>query len=100
MKVTVDARAPGAVGGDLLAVPIALEEVRRSRLAPRLAAIDRSAGGAIAAVVASGDFTGKAGQQALLYPDRRRKHKRLWLWGLGETRSIDAEALRTASGNA
>ncbi|TMA35953.1 MAG: leucyl aminopeptidase [Deltaproteobacteria bacterium] len=100
MKVTVDARAPSAAVVDLLAVPIASDEVRRSRLAPRLAAIDRSLGGAIAAAVQSGDFKGKTGQQVLAYPDRRRKAKRVLLWGMGEAKAIDAEALRAASGAA
>ena len=98
MKITVDARAPGAAQVDLLAVPIASDEVRRSRLAPRLAAIDRSLGGAIAGAVASGDFTGKPAQQLILYPDRRRKARRVLLWGMGEAKSIDAEALRAAAG--
>jgi leucyl aminopeptidase len=100
MKVTVDARAPSASQVDLLALPIASDEVRRSRLAPRLAAIDRSLGGVIAAAVGSGDFKGKAGQQVLAYPDRRRKAKRVLLWGMGDAKAIDAEALRTAAGTA
>jgi leucyl aminopeptidase len=100
MKVTVDARAPGAAQVDLLALPIASDEVRRSRLAARLTAIDRSLGGAIAAAVASGDFTGKAGQQVLAYPDRRRKAKRVLLWGMGDGAKIDADALRSAAGTA
>ena len=100
MKITVDARAPGAAQVDLLAVPIASDEVRKSRLAPRLAAIDRSLGGAIAGAIASGDFTGKAAQQLILYPDRRRKARRVLLSGLGEAKSIDAEALRAAAGTA
>ncbi|MGH7337581.1 MAG: M17 family peptidase N-terminal domain-containing protein [Myxococcota bacterium] len=100
MKVTVDARAPSASQVDLLALPIASDEVRRSRLAPRLAAIDRSLGAVIAAAVGSGDFTGKAGQQVLAYPDRRRKAKRILLLGIGETKAIDAEALRAAAGTA
>ena len=100
MKVTVDARAPGASQVDLLALPIASDEVRRSRLAPRLSALDRSLGGVIAAAVGSGDFTGKPGQQVLAYPDRRRKAKRVLLWGMGETKAIDAEALRGAAGTA
>jgi leucyl aminopeptidase len=100
MKITVDARAPSALSVDLLAVPIASDEVRRGRLAPRLAAIDRALGGAIAGAVASGDFTGKPSQQLLVYPDRRRKARRVLLWGMGEAKSIDAEALRVASGTA
>src|SRR5688572_10554388 len=100
MKITVDARAPGAAQVDLLALPIASDEVRRSRLAPRLTALDRSLGGEIAAAVGSGDFKGKPGQQVLAYPDRRRKAKRVLLWGMGETKAIDPEALRTAAGTA
>ncbi len=100
IKVTVDSRNPGEAQVDLLAVPIATEEVRRNRLAARIAAIDRAVGGAIAAVVASGDFTGKAGQASLVYPDRRRKTKRLLLLGLGDSRGVDGEALRSAAANA
>src|SRR5882672_6864757 len=100
MKVTVDTRAPGTAQVDLLALPIASDEVRRSRLSPRLAAIDRALGGVIAAAVGSGDFTGKAGQQVLAYPDRRRKAKRVLVWGMGEGKAIDAEALRAAAGTA
>jgi leucyl aminopeptidase len=100
MKITVDARAPSAAQVDLLAVPIASDEVRRSRLAPRLAAIDRSLGGAIAGAVASGDFTGKPAQQLVVYPDRRRKARRVLLLGMGEGKSIDAEALRAGAGTA
>jgi len=100
MKVTVDSREPGASQLDLLAVPVATEEVRRGRLAARIAAIDRAAGGAIAAVVAAGDFAGKPGQQALAYPDRRRKMRRVLLIGVGEKEKVDAEALRVAAGTA
>src|SRR5437762_848073 len=52
MKITVDARAPGASQVDLLAVPIASDEVRRSRLAPRLTAVDRSLGDEVSRVAA------------------------------------------------
>jgi leucyl aminopeptidase len=100
MKITVDSRAAGAAQVDLLAVPIASTELRRSRLAPRLVAIDRATGGAITSAVSAGDFTGKPGQQALVYPDRRRRAKRVLLWGMGEPKAIDAEALRSASGGA
>jgi leucyl aminopeptidase len=100
MKITVDARAPGAAQVDLLAVPIASDEVRRSRLATRVAAIDRSLGGVIASAVASGDFAGKAAQQLLVYPDRRRRVRRVLLLGMGEAKSIDVEALRSAAGTA
>src|SRR5262245_20283366 len=101
MKVTVvESRAGSGSPVDLLALPIASDEVRRSRLAPRLAALDRSLGGVIATAVGSGDFAGKAGQQVLAYPDRRRKAKRVLLWGMGETKAVDAEALRVAAGTA
>ena len=100
MKVTVDSRAPGEANVDLIAVPIANEEARRSRLAPRIGAIDRAFGGAIKNLVAMGDFTGKAGQVALLYPNRQRKAKRLLLVGVGDAKNVDAETLRKAAGHA
>src|SRR5262245_27793333 len=100
MKVTVDSRAAGAAQVDLLAVPIASTELRRSRLATRLVALDRATGGAISTAVAAGDFTGKAGQQTLVYPDRRRRTRRVLLWGMGDPKAIDADALRAAMGGA
>ncbi|MEM7413360.1 MAG: leucyl aminopeptidase [Myxococcota bacterium] len=100
MKVTVDSRAPGEASVDLLAVPIATEEARRARLAPRVNSIDRALGGAIKGLVGLGDFTGKAGQVALVYPNRQRKAKRLLLIGLGDGKKVDAEALRRAAGHA
>ncbi len=100
MKVTVDSRAPGSAQADLLAVPVAADEVKRTRLAARIAAIDRAVGGGIATAVATGDFNGKAGQQVLVYPDRKRKMKRVLLIGLGDAKSIDDEKLRTLAGTA
>jgi len=100
MKVTVDSRTPNDANVDLLALPLAAEEARKSRLAGRVAAIDRAAGGAVRAVIRSGDFAGKAGQQLLLYPGGRLKAKRLLLLGLGDAAKVDADALRAAAGRA
>ena len=100
MKISVDTRAPGEAQADLLALPIAEEELRRGRLATRLGPIDRALGGALKRVVASGDFSGKAGQQALVYPDRQRRAKRLLLLGVGPGKDLDAEGLRSAAARA
>ena len=100
MKISVDTRAPGEAQADLLAVPVAEEEVRRSRLATRLGPIDRALGGALKRVVAAGDFSGKSGQQALVYPDKARRAKRVLLLGVGKGEKLDADGLRALAGRA
>ena len=68
MQITVDARNPAEVAADLLVVPVAKLSEPRPRLPARAAALDRRLGGALAAVIASGDFSGKAGESQLVYP--------------------------------
>jgi leucyl aminopeptidase len=99
MKVTVDSRAPAEVTADLLAIPLASWR-KGSRLAPRIAAVDRASRGAISTALASGDFDGKSGQSALLYPGGRLKAKRLLLIGIGEADELDADKLRGLAGTA
>jgi leucyl aminopeptidase len=71
-----------------------------SRLPAGAAALDRRLGGALAAVVGSGDFTGKAGETQLVYPRDTKRTRRVLLLGLGEEAKLDAEALRSAAGSA
>ena len=100
MQVTVDARNPAEVAADLLVVPVPKLSAPRPRLPARAAALDRRLGGPLAAVIASGDFSGKAGESQLVYPRNAGRMRRVLLLGIGEDAKLDAEALRTAAGSA
>jgi leucyl aminopeptidase len=100
MQVTVDARNPAEVAADLLVVPVPKLSAPRPRLPARAAALDRRLGGPLAAVIASGDFSGKAGEAQLVYPRNAGRMRRVLLLGIGEEAKLDAEALRTAAGSA
>ncbi|MGH0029719.1 MAG: leucyl aminopeptidase [Myxococcota bacterium] len=99
MKITVDSRAPVDVAADLLCVPLPTHR-KGKRLPPRIAAVDRAGRGAIAAVLASGDFAGKVGQTTLLYGSGRLKAKRLQLVGLGDAGKLSADDFRKLGGRA
>jgi leucyl aminopeptidase len=100
MQITVDARNPAEVAADLLVVPVAKLSGPRPRLPARAAALDRRLGGTLAAVIASGDFSGKAGESQLVYPRNAGRMRRVLLLGIGEEAKLDAEALRSAAGSA
>ena len=100
MKVTVDTRAPADVAPDLLALALSPADVKKSRLSPRVAAVDRGLGGQIRAALGSGDFGGKAGDVVLVYPSRRPKAKRVVLLGTGDADALDADGLRVLAGRA
>jgi len=100
MQVTVDARNPAEVAADLLVVPVPKLSAPRPRLPTRAAALDRRLGGPLAAVIASGDFSGKAGEAQLVYPRNPGRMRRVLLLGIGEEAKLDAEALRAAAGSA
>src|SRR5262245_12257992 len=99
MRITVEARNPAAVPADLLVVPVA-KLAAPSRLPAGAAALDRGLGGPLAAVIASGDFTGKAGETQLVYPRESGAARRILLLGIGEEAKLDAESLRSAAGSA
>ncbi len=98
MLVTVEAKSPAAVEGDLLAVPLAKLPQGELRLPARVAALDREIGGRIAAVIESGDFRGRSGQTLCLYPPAGIGVRRLLLVGIGDEAKADAEALRCFAG--
>jgi leucyl aminopeptidase len=98
MQVTVDSRSPVAVETDLLVVPLTRIADGEARLASRVAAIDRALGGAVSAVIQSGDFRGKKDQKLVLYPNGRLPARRLLLFGLGDAAKLDAHALRALAG--
>src|SRR5262245_36876034 len=100
MQITVDARSPAEISADLLVVPLSKFADPKPRLPARAAALDRRLGGALALVLASGDFTGKAGESQLVYPRDAGKLRRVLLLGLSEEAKLDADALRGAAGSA
>ncbi|MDW8299418.1 MAG: leucyl aminopeptidase [Anaerolineae bacterium] len=61
------------------------------------AAADAALGGAIADLLSTGDFTGKASQVAVLYPRGALPARRLILVGLGKRESLTLDTLRRAA---
>lgn len=64
------------------------------------AAVDAALNGAVRALVASGDFEGKAGTTALLYTEGRLPAPRVLLVGLGKAEQFDQQAARKAAASA
>ncbi|MCX6031730.1 MAG: leucyl aminopeptidase, partial [Chloroflexi bacterium] len=64
------------------------------------AAVDRALGGAISAVIATGDFTGKSGETLVLYTRGALPAPRVLVVGLGERAKFDLRAARTAAATA
>lgn len=60
-------------------------------------AIDEALGGAVAELIASGDFSGKAQQVAVLYPRGAIPARRVILVGLGAPEAFDADAVCQAA---
>jgi leucyl aminopeptidase len=60
-------------------------------------AVDQALKGAITELVAEGDFSGKTGETAVLYPRGLLPARRVVLVGLGKQASFDLEAVRRAS---
>ena len=69
MHVTIETRSPGDAAVDVLALPLGELDPAHWRLPPRVAALDRAAGGRIAQAVAAGDFKGKRGETLLVWTE-------------------------------
>ena len=67
----------------------------RGPLPPSLEGLDKAAGGAIGRVLASGDFSGKKDETAVLYPPGAAP--RVLLVGLGKPDEVDRNAIRRAA---
>lgn len=63
-------------------------------------AVDKALDGAISAMIAAGDLTGKLGEVRLLYPFQRIPAHRIIVTGLGEQGDLDMYAVREASAQA
>ncbi len=96
MQIAARGGAAERVVADALALGI-FEGTQRPSGAAQ--AVDKAAGGSIRELLKSGDFTGKAGQVAVLYPTSG-KLARILVVGLGSEKSFDAERVRQAAGSA
>ena len=85
------------IPADAIALGI-LEDTRRPTGAAR--AVDAAGGGAIAACLERGDFTGRREQVVVLYPKGRVKTKRIVLVGLGPGKELTLDRVRQAAGRA
>ena len=83
VRIGVRKTAVGEVAADLLAVGLYKDEASPEGL-----------GGAAEPALSGGDFSGKAGQTALLYPGDALAASRLLLVGLGDRSSFTTEKLR------
>jgi len=72
------------------------EEVKR--FAGAFKTIDRILSGDLSHLFEAGDFTGKAGQTAVLYPGEKLRFGKIILLGLGKRSQINIEGVRRAFG--
>lgn len=63
-------------------------------------AVDKALDGAIRALIAGGDFTGKLNSMAVLYPRGQLAPQRVVLVGLGKAADLTLDKIRTASATA
>jgi leucyl aminopeptidase len=63
-------------------------------------AVDGALGGAIQELIAGGDFSGKAGEVAVLYPRQALPARRVLVVGLGKQEDFDLEGVRKAAASA
>ncbi|MGH7725510.1 MAG: leucyl aminopeptidase [Candidatus Eiseniibacteriota bacterium] len=96
MQITIRGASAEGVRADALAVGL-FEGAKRPATAAGV--LDEAASQAIAEVLKTGDFTGKNGQVAVLYPTGGHP-SRLLLIGLGPDRELSAERVRQAAGHA
>ncbi len=100
MQITVETKNALEVRTAMLVIPVLKLEDAQWRPSPRVAAVDRALGGQIAAVIASGDFRGRSGENLLLYPNAEFPAERVQLLGLGEEGQLNAESMRRLAGRA
>ena len=97
MHVTIETQSPIEATVDVLALPLAALDPAHWRLPPRVAAIDRAAGGRIAQALAAGDFKGKRGETLLIHPASTLPAKRLLLIGLGDEATLGSDGWRDSA---
>lgn len=95
VRVSVQAGAIAAFDADAWVV----DHFKGGKLQPSAAAADAAAGGAIARCLAAGDFKGKLGEIAVLYPPNAPT-PRILLVGLGEKAKLTLDGVRRAAAKA
>ncbi len=93
MQVSLVFQAPHLAQADALILSLYEEE----GLHKSPAAADAALGGAIAELLSTGDFTGKAAQVAVLYPRGALPARRLILVGLGKREALSLDGVRRAA---
>lgn len=63
-------------------------------------AVDSALGGAISAMIAAGDISGKLGETAVLYTNGKIKAERVMVVGLGESEKFSIDEIRRAAASA
>ena len=94
MKVEIATGSLGEVKADAVVVGIPADD---KKLPPGLAALDRQAGGRIAAVLAAEKFQGKPGAVTHLHVDNGIAASRVVVVGLGNRKELAAEMVRRAA---
>ncbi len=89
MKVSVSTIAPAELDVDILIVPT--PEDKKGEVGSILGLTGKSSDAAIA------DFSGKLGEVAVLYPEKKFQAPRVCLVGLGDSESVTTESLRRAA---
>lgn len=89
MQFSIKAIAPEHAKSGCIAVGI----YEGSHLSPSASSLNKSLGGRIAELRASGDIDGKSGSVKMLYP-AERNHGRILLVGLGPNRPLQPKAFR------
>jgi leucyl aminopeptidase len=90
LETTVVSAAPDGFDTPLLAIALA-----RGGLPGSLASLDKATGGALGRLFASGDFSGKKDETALIYPPGPAA--RVLLLGLGKADEVSRSSLRRAA---
>lgn len=97
MDITISAGVIQAAEADAILISL-YEGITQLEGIPK--AIDETLNGAISALIATGDFTGKPGDVAVLYAQGAIPAQRIILVGLGKQDDLDSEAVRQAAAHA
>src|SRR5579875_2665309 len=92
--------SPSSAGAETADTPCAVVGLFEGAMTEAASAIDRVAGGALARLRDSGDFTGKAGTTLVLHGVAGVKAPRVLLVGLGRREEFDGHAYARACGEA
>lgn len=98
MQIKILLQAPDAIEVDALAVIAFEKEGDAGTLSATAAVVNSATGGWIEEVYASGEFTGKAYESAVLHRPNNLKAKRVMVIGAGKRSKADAGVIRRIAG--